>query len=60
MDINRDKNPETIAGHTFHEAIMAWILSKEKRTNFNIEKMLKIALIHDLCELYAGDMTPLQ
>jgi putative hydrolase of HD superfamily len=52
------KNPETIAGHTFHEAIMAWILAKEKRSNFNIERILKIALVHDLCELYAGDMTP--
>jgi len=52
------KNPETIAAHTFHETIMAWILGKEKRRNFNIERILKIALIHDLCELYAGDMTP--
>lgn len=52
------KNPETIAAHTFHEAIMAWILAKEKGINFNIERILKIALVHDLCELYAGDTTP--
>lgn len=52
------KNPETIAGHTFHEAIMAWILAKEKRINFNMERILKMALVHDLCELYAGDITP--
>jgi len=52
------KNPESIGGHTFHEAIMAWILGKEKGIDFDIERILKIALVHDLCELYAGDITP--
>ena len=52
------KNPETIAAHTFHVMIMAWILGKEKGINFNIERILKLALVHDFCELYAGDTTP--
>ncbi len=52
------KNPESIAAHSFREAIMAWVLAKEKGARFNIERILKIALIHDLCELYAGDTTP--
>jgi putative hydrolase of HD superfamily len=51
------KNPETIGTHTFRLAIMAWFLAKKKK-NFDIERILKIALIHDLCELYAGDTTP--
>lgn len=50
------KNPETIADHTFRMTIMAWILGEKGR--FNLKKVLKIALIHDLCEVYAGDMTP--
>lgn len=50
------KNPETIAEHTFRMAIMAWILGSNKR--FNPTKILKMALIHDLCEVYAGDITP--
>lgn len=50
------KNPETIAEHTFRMAIMAWILGK--RESFNLTRVLKIALIHDLCEIYAGDITP--
>jgi putative hydrolase of HD superfamily len=50
------KNPETIAAHTFRVAIMGWVLGKQKRLNVN--KILKISLIHDLCEVYAGDTTP--
>lgn len=51
------KNPETIAEHSFRAAIIAWFLGRKKE-NLDIERVLKIALIHDLCELYAGDTTP--
>ena len=51
------KEPETIAEHTFRAAILAWFLG-EKKKGLNIEKLLKIALIHDICEVYAGDTTP--
>ena len=50
------KNPETIADHTFRAALLGWILGRRK--NLNIERVLKIALVHDLCEVYAGDATP--
>ncbi|OIP76207.1 MAG: hypothetical protein AUK06_00430, partial [Parcubacteria group bacterium CG2_30_36_18] len=50
------REPETIASHTFRMAIMAWILGEQKK--FNINKLLKMSLIHDLCEVYAGDTTP--
>lgn len=52
------KNPETIAEHTFRVAIMAWILGEEKKVNFKIERILKMALIHDISEVYVGDITP--
>lgn len=52
------KNPESIAGHTFRAAIMAWFLGAEKNDNFNIEKIIKMALIHDLCDIYTGGITP--
>ena len=52
------KNPESIAEHTFRAALMAWILGESKKKKLNIEKLIKMALIHDLCELYAGDATP--
>jgi len=51
------KNPESIAGHTFRTAIIAWLLGEQRR-GLNIEKVIKMALIHDLCEIYAGDTTP--
>ena len=50
------KNPETIAAHTFRMAIFAWLLGQKKKLNIN--KIIKISLIHDLCEVYAGDTTP--
>lgn len=55
--INQIKNPESIADHIFRATIMGWILG-EKKGGLNIEKLLKMALIHDLCETYAGDTTP--
>ena len=55
--INQIKKPESIAEHIFRAAIMGWILGKEK-TGLNVERLLKMALIHDLCEIYAGDETP--
>jgi putative hydrolase of HD superfamily len=50
------KNPETIAEHTFRMAIGAWLLGEER--NLNVGRVLKTALCHDLCEVYAGDKTP--
>ncbi len=55
--INQIKNPESIAEHIFRAVIMSWVLGEEKG-KLNIEKLLKIALVHDLCEIYAGDITP--
>lgn len=49
-------NPETIADHTFRMTLMTWILCCKKK--LNISKALKMSLIHDLCEVYAGDTTP--
>ncbi len=54
--INDIKNPESIADHVFRASLMAWILGSNKK--LNIERLLKTALIHDICEVYAGDTTP--
>ncbi|MBI4101444.1 MAG: HD domain-containing protein [Candidatus Nealsonbacteria bacterium] len=55
--INQIKNGETIAEHIFRAAILGWVLAQGKN-HFNVEKLIKIALVHDLCEVYAGDITP--
>jgi len=54
--LRKIKNPETIAAHTFRMVIMAWVLGQNKK--INLTKVIKTALIHDLCEVYAGDTTP--
>lgn len=56
--IREIKNPETIAEHIFRVALMSWILADLKKEDLNIERLIKMALIHDLCEIYAGDTTP--
>ncbi|HDM31835.1 MAG TPA: HD domain-containing protein [bacterium] len=50
------KNPETIAEHIFRVCFDTWLLGRLK--NFKVERLIKIALSHDLCEVYAGDKTP--
>jgi len=51
------KNPETITEHTFRLTILSWLLAK--KANLNVKRAIKIALFHDLCEVYAGDLTPI-
>lgn len=50
------KNPESIADHTFRMALMVWVLAKKR--GLDLERLIKMALVHDLCEVYAGDGTP--
>jgi len=50
------KHPESTADHIFRVVILSWLLNKKKK--LDEEKVLKIALVHDICEVYAGDETP--
>jgi len=50
------KYPDSATDHAFRMAIMVWLLGKNKRINH--EKAIKIALLHDLCKIYTGDITP--
>jgi len=52
------KNPQSVSEHSFRVALMAWVLGEQKDVNLDIERVIKMALIHDLCEAYAGDKTP--
>jgi len=51
------KNPASITDHSFRMAVMAWVLGK-KKSGINFEKAIKIALVHDLCEIYSKGVTP--
>ncbi len=50
------KQVETIAEHSFRTAFFAWILGA--KTTLNVRRMIEMALLHDICEVYAGDLTP--
>jgi len=47
---------ETIGSHSFGVAFLAWLLAKKK--NVDVNKTIKLALIHDLLEGITGDITP--
>ena len=51
-------NPESVSDHSYSMAIMCMVISDLK--NFNSEKILKMALLHDLAESLIGDLTPEQ
>ena len=49
---NRHKND---AEHTWHMCMFALLLHKEIEEEIHLKRTLKLILIHDLCEIYAGD-----
>ncbi|MBD3208067.1 MAG: HD domain-containing protein [Candidatus Nealsonbacteria bacterium] len=51
-------NPETIAEHIFRVTVMNWLLAIRSRPELDAKKIIKRSLAHDLCEVYAGDITP--
>jgi len=50
------KTPDSATDHAYRMAMMVWVLGKEKK--INTERALKIALIHDICKILTGDITP--
>lgn len=51
------KKPATITDHLFRVSLMTLVLGRAKR-NLNLRRALEMALVHDLCELYTGDLSP--
>jgi len=49
-------HPESVADHSFIAAVMAMVFSDLKK--LDTQKMLKMALLHDLSESITGDFTP--
>lgn len=46
---------EDDAQHSWHIAVMAMVLSDYANEEINVNRVIKMLLIHDLVELYAGD-----
>ncbi|MDP3093803.1 MAG: HD domain-containing protein, partial [bacterium] len=51
------KNPDSATDHTFRSAMMAWVFGAMNK-NLNVEKVIKLTLIHDIYKIYLGDATP--
>ena len=48
---------ESVAEHSFGNAMLCLLLA-QGREDLNLERVLRLALIHDLGEVYVGDLTP--
>ena len=48
-------SPESVAAHSWG---MAWLVMNLCPDTLDVERALKLAIVHDLPEVYAGDITP--
>lgn len=53
--INGGERLENSAEHSWHLALACWLFAGHFGENLNVEKLIKMALIHDLGEIDAGD-----
>ncbi len=49
---------ESVAEHTFSVAVLAMMLADARAPALDALKVLRMALLHDFGEIYAGDITP--
>ncbi|NJN97953.1 MAG: HD domain-containing protein [Anaerolineales bacterium] len=49
---------ESVAEHTFGVAMLAMFLADAHFPDLDLIKVLRLALLHDLGEIYSGDLTP--
>ena len=52
----RKHHRENDAEHSYQVAISCWVLNHDRKLGLSDEKILKMALVHDLVEVYAGDV----
>ena len=52
------ENCESVAEHSFCVALLALVLADEYSVELDTTKVIRMALIHDLGEIYIGDFTP--
>ncbi len=49
------KDPESVAEHSFRVGILAMVMSDKLNPNLDKNKLIKMALLHDLAEVITGD-----
>ena len=53
--LNRGERKENSAEHSWHLAMSCWAISRYFELDLSEERLLKLALVHDLGEIDAGD-----
>jgi len=53
--INRGERVENSAEHSWHLAIACWAFAEQLQDDFDLLKLIQLALVHDLGEIGAGD-----
>ena len=51
------KDPESIADHMYRMSLMA-LLMEGNTDGYDVDRCIKLAIVHDLAECIAGDITP--
>lgn len=46
---------ENDSEHSFQLAMVSWYIISTEKLKYDIDKIIKYALVHDLVEIYAGD-----
>lgn len=54
--VNNSARKENDIEHSYSLAMIAWYINATYELNLDIKKVLQYALIHDLVEVYAGDV----
>jgi len=49
---------ESVADHSFSTAMLAWLIAEEYFPELDLSRILKYSLLHEIGEIYAGDITP--
>lgn len=52
----KEKDVDSATDHSFRLTLMIWLLGRRKK--LNLAKAMKLAMVHDLCKVYTGDITP--
>jgi len=56
VDLPRGTSRENDVEHSYHLAMMAWYLNSAGGLGYDVDKVIRYALVHDLAETYAGDV----
>ena len=55
--IHTDKTPDNDIEHSYRVAMLCWMIINEYELKLDANKVIRYALIHDLPEVYAGDIS---